>query len=494
MSLIWSILKRGIFTPRRIAVVDDRSTYSYFKVAAGSFFMARAIRRSTDRPHVGLMLPTSGAFPLALLGSWLARKTPVPINYLLRPEELAYVIKDSGIDTLITVGKLLDHVGGEEAMPEGVKIIKLEEQSFKGIPPLCRIPRPANDDTAVLLYTSGTSGKPKGVMLTHGNLQANVTGIAQHAEGLSLTTFLGVLPQFHSFGLTALTLWPLSTGRKAVYTARFMPKKILELIREHRPEVFVAVPSMYNAFLSLKNATREDFASLSFPICGGEPLPAAVAGRLEERFGLSLLEGYGLTETSPVTNCNVPHANKPSSVGKPLFNVKNIIVDDQEQLVATGGEGEILICGPSVMKGYYELPDQTRDAFTELEIEGQPRMCFRTGDIGKIDEDGYLFITGRKKEMLIVSGENVFPREIEEALNQHPSVRDSAVIGMQDESRGEVPIAFVELEEDVELDEAGIRSFVRERIAPFKVPREIRAVEALPRNPTGKIMRRELQV
>lgn len=495
MALLRPILKQALRHPKRTAVVDDQGTSPYLKLLGGTFHLAKLIRRTTTRQNVGIMLPTSGAFPMALLGCWQAGRVAVPLNYLLANDDLRYVIDDAQIDTIFTVGKLLDHIGGEDAIPDGVKIIKLEEQSFKGLPPVRWPANPRDDDLAMLLYTSGTSGRPKGVMLSHANLHTNVVGAKEHARLTSSDTFLGVLPQFHAFGVTALTLLPLYMGSKMVYTARFVPRRMVELMREHKPEIFIAVPSMYSALLSVKSATPEDFASLNYTVSGAEPLPQATYDAYRERFDVQLLEGYGLTETSPVSNWSTPFENREHAVGKPLPGVRIFIVNDHNNLLGPDEEGEILIAGPNVMQGYWHLPEKTEEVMHYLELDGedQPLRTFRTGDIGKQDAEGFLFITGRKKEMLIIGGENVFPREIEEALNQHDTVKASAVIGKPDDLRGEVPIAFVELEDEAAFDEKALRQHCRDLLPQYKVPKDIRHLEALPRNPTGKILRRELK-
>lgn len=495
MSLLRPILLKALKHPKQVAVIDDRGSYSYAKLAAGSCFVAREIKNATNARHVGVMLPTSGAFPLTILGAWLAGRVPVPLNYLLAKEELQYVIRDSDIDTLITSTQMLEFIGGAGVIPDGIKVVELEKVNFKGIPPLRWPPNPADDDLAVLLYTSGTSGKPKGVMLTHGNIQSNAFAAVEHAGITKADTFLGVLPQFHSFGLTVLTLLPLVIGAKVVYTARFVPRKIVSLIEEHRPDIFIAVPSMYGALLSVKGATPDSFKSIRLAVSGAEPLPDATYDAFHERFAVKLYEGYGLTETSPATNWSTPDKNKRHSVGTALPGVGNYIVDNDNKILGPNEDGEIILTGPNLMKGYYKLNEQTAEVITTITPPGsdKPVRAFRTGDIGRLDDEGFLYITGRKKEMLIVGGENVFPREIEEVINTHPSVAASAVIGKQDGMRGEVPIAFVELNEGATFDEAAIRNHCRESLAQFKVPKEIRALEKLPRNPTGKIMRRALK-
>lgn len=494
MALLRTIFKQALLHPTRTAVIDDLRTWSYGKLAGGAFFMARAIAQATDKPHVGLMLPTSGAFPAALLGAWQAGKVAVPLNYLLSKDDLHHVIRDAGLDTVFTASKLLDVIG-EDAIPEGVKVIKLDEMKFSGLPPVRWPASPNEDDLAVLLYTSGTSGRPKGVMLSHRALASNVNAIIQHAHLSKTNKFLGVLPQFHAFGVTALTLMPLALGAEVIYTARFVPRKLVELMRKHKPNIFIAVPSMYGALLSVKSATPDDFAPLEFAVSGAEPLPQSVFDAYQEKFGCHLLEGYGLTETAPVTNWSTPQQNKQHAVGRALPGVTNLIVDESNSVLGANEEGEILIAGPNVMDGYWQLQEKTDEVFVEIDVPGIGKTkCFRTGDIGKLDDEGYLYITGRKKEMLIVGGENVFPREIEEVLNMHPSVKASAVVGKQDDMRGEVPIAFVEIEEDAEFNDTELRNFVRDAIAQYKVPREVRQIDELPRNPTGKILRRELKV
>lgn len=497
MNLLHSILRHALLKPKTIAVIDDQRSYTYARLVLGAYYLRRTIRRTTTAKHVGIMLPTSGAFPLALLASWLAGRVAVPLNYLLSKDELAYVIKDSDIDTLITVGPMLEYIGGESSIPPGIKLIKLEQQKFTGFPPLAPPPRTAPDDLAVLLYTSGTSGKPKGVMLTHDNLRSNVDAAVDHANLRPNDSVLGVLPQFHSFGLTVLTLLPLRLGAKVVYTARFVPRKLIALLREHRPTLFVAIPSMYGGLLSVKNAGPEDFQSIRVGVSGGEPLPDAVYQQFLERFDFKILEGYGLTETSPATNWSKPDSYKRHSVGPTLPDVRNFIVDEQFNFLPPGQEGEILITGPNVMAGYYKQPQLTDQVIRHLTPPGEsgPIRVFCTGDIGHIDDDGLLYITGRKKEMLIIGGENVFPREIEEVLVRHPAIHAAAVIGKQDTMRGQVPIAFVELNphsHNEAFDPASLREFCRHQLAQFKIPREIHVVDQLPRNPTGKILRRKL--
>ena len=468
-------------SPHRVVAIDDQRSWRGGVMLLLVQHLARRIRETTDAERIGVMLPTSGLFPAALVAGWSAGRTVVPLNYLLSRDDLDYVAKDAGLDTVITVDPMLEFTGG---VPEGTTALRLEDVKL-GFPPLGKGHRWRPDELAVVLYTSGTSGRPKGVMLSHGNLQANVEQVRTWATFTRKDVLFGVLPQFHSFGMTVLTLMPLAVGCKVVYSARFVPKRVLEAVRRHRPTAMLGIPGMYNALRMQKGIRPEDFESLRYIVSGGEPLSDDVYEGFKERTGREISEGYGLTETAPVTNWCLPEENRRGTVGRALPEVEQRIIGEDGSVLPAGTDGEVRIKGPNVMQGYLNLPEETAAVFDQ---DGY----FRTGDMGRIDADGFLSITGRIKEMLIIGGENVFPREIEEVLNRHPSVKDSAVIGAPDPSRGEVALAFVELNDDATFDATALRAHCRESIAQFKVPREIRLVSALPRNATGKIVRRQL--
>lgn len=485
MSIHWPIIKRLAASAARVCITDDRRSYRGLDVLVAASHVAAYLRAKCSSRSVGLLLPTGGTFPIAALGAWMAGKVIVPLNYLLKPEELQYVVDDCETDTVIAVRPLIDHMG---FAPKARNTVFLDEDlDFRSVPDLAW-PSPAEDeDLAVLLYTSGTSGKPKGVMLTHANISANIRQVIEFAEFTRADSMLGVLPQFHSFGMTALTLLPLAGGLRVVYSARFVPQRIVKLIREHRPTIFIAIPSMYNALLAVKDAGPEDFASLRYTVSGGEPLPEAVAARFFERFKVRINEGYGLTETSPVSNLCLPREYRAHSVGRPMPWIEQVIIDPATgRTLGPGKDGEVRMRGPNIMRGYFKLPNETGVA---LDAEG----FLHTGDMGRHDDDGHLYITGRIKEMLIVGGENVFPREIEEVLNRHPSIAASGVVGAMDPMRGETPVAFVETKEGESFDEKTLIRWCRENLAGYKVPSEVRLLQPLPRNATGKIMRRELK-
>jgi long-chain acyl-CoA synthetase len=484
VSVHWPIIRRILSNPRRIAMIDDRRAYKAVELLAASFYLASHLQSRCTTKTLGVLVPTSGAAPIAMLAGWILGKTVVPLNFLLKREELQYVVEHCETDTILTVQPLLDFMGYTPAVKN---VLRFEDVPFSGVPDPILPAFPADDELALLLYTSGTSGRPKGVMLTHGNISANIRQVQDWAHFTSADTMLGVLPQFHSFGLTVLTLLPLTFGIRVVYAARFVPNAIIKLMREHRPTIFVAIPSMYNALLSVKDAGPDDLRSLRYAVSGGEPLPDATFSRFRERFNITLNEGFGMTETSPVTNWCRPDEWRAHSVGKTLPRILQRIADPAtNRELPLGTDGELQMRGPNITQGYFKNPDDTAKLFT-------PDGWLKSGDMARFDAEGHLYITGRIKEMLIIGGENVFPREIEEVLNRHPSIKESGVVGRPDPMRGEVPIAFIETREGESFDEPALKRFCRESLAGYKVPDTIIRLDALPRNPTGKILRRELK-
>ncbi|MCB9848968.1 MAG: AMP-binding protein [Phycisphaeraceae bacterium] len=484
MSVHWPILRSLARSPLRVRVIDEQRSWTGASMLYAAFRLADEIERRSTSDHVALLLPTAGVFPVAALASWILGRAVVPLNYLLARDELEYVVRHCDADTIVTVGPMLEFMGYE---PGGAGILRLDDINFRQ-PPSPRWPESAGDsELAAILYTSGTSGNPKGVMLTHGNLSANIRQVVERIEFTPRDTLLGTLPLFHSFGFTVLTLVPLTVGCRIVYVPRFIPQRIVRTIREHRPTIMLGIATMFSALLKLRDAGAEDFASLRLVVAGGEALPDAIFEPFRERFGVTICEGYGLTETSPVTHCALPDDYVRGTVGRSFPSVETRIIDPEtERHQPAGAPGEIRLKGPNVMGGYYKAPRETREAFDE-------RGYFRTGDIGKVDESDRLAITGRLKEMLIIGGENVFPREIEAVLEEHEAVALAGVIGVPDPQRGEVPAAFVELAEDKSATADELRAWCRDRLAPFKTPKSVRIVEQLPRTATGKILRRGLK-
>jgi long-chain acyl-CoA synthetase len=484
--LVEPLLAHAREKPTELAVIDDAGQYTYAQLAAMSIALRRLLSTCTTRPTVGIMLPSGVGFVASFYGTLLAGKAIVPINFLLGDREIAHVLKDSGVDTVLTMPPLAGRL-----KDSGLNVIDLLQlprpTSIPDLPPNSDlVPSKSPDDLAVLMYTSGTSGLPKGVELTYNNLQSDVDASILHAALKDKHVFLGVIPLFHAFGLTGMMLAPIQLGSLTVYIARFSPVAAWNAIKKHNVSLMFAVPSMYAAIANLKSATADDFKSMYAMLSGGEPLPAALVHKFRERFNQPLYEGYGLTETSPVISINVPQSSQYGSVGKPLHNAEVRIVDDSDNALAIESTGEIWLRGPMIMKGYHNLPNETAQVLT-------PDGFFKTGDLGRMDADGFLHITGRKKDMIIVAGEKAFPREIEETLMKHAAVAEAAVVGRRDARRGEVIVAFIVLKEGATASTDALRDFCREQQMPqWKIPREIFLVESLPHSPTGKVLKRVL--
>ncbi len=465
--------------PERVAACDQTLSLDYRSFQALSCGLAGQIAARTDKPHVGVLLPTSVAGALSIFACWYAGRVPVPLNFLLTPPELARVIADADIDLVVTIDLMEKALVASQASP---LLVNGKTTLIPGSRPA---PNAAAHELATLIYTSGTSGDPKGVRLTFDNLVQNARACIEHVRLTPDQVFLSVLPQFHSFGFTAMTMLPLILGASVHFLPRFSPAAVVSAIAEKRVSVFMAVASMYAALAKMRAADPSMLQSLGLAVSGGEALPVSVARAFAEKFGVEICEGYGLTETSPVATMNKPWAKRLGSVGLALPGVKVNTVDATGRELPVGGEGELVIRGHCVMQGYHNKPVATDEV-----VRGGALF---TGDIGRVDADGFVHITGRAKEMIIIGGENVFPREIESAIAEHPAVAEVAVIGTKDESRGEVAIAFVLIQDGATVTEGELKAVCRERLAGFKVPRDIRIARELPRGPTGKILKRALR-
>lgn len=467
--------------PHDLAVVDDLGQYTYQQLAAMSAGLGMYLAGQTDKPHVGLLLPASAGFVASFYGTLLAGKTVVPINFLLSEREVAHVIADSGIDTVVTLPQLASRLASTP-----LKIVDLTQLPKTPAAIAPKFPSPHADDLAVLMYTSGTSGLPKGVMLTYDNLHSDVAACIEHADLQRRHTFLGIVPLFHAFGMTASMIAPITLGAPVVYMARFNGPGVINAIRKHHVSIIFGVPAMFGALLHVADASADDFKGFYAVLSGGEPMPTRMYQAFLKRFGLPLLEGFGMTETSPVLALNTPQANRPGSVGRPVPGVKIKVVDEDGNALPAGQTGELWFQGPMVTKGYYHLPDQTADVIT---ADG----FLKSGDLGHVDADGFLYITGRKKDLIISAGEKIAPREVEEVLLRHPGVAEAAVVGRKDESRGEVPVAFIVANPAHPAKPEDLRTFCRDQGLPaWKCPREVVVVEQLPRSPTGKVVKRAL--
>jgi long-chain acyl-CoA synthetase len=464
--------------PDHLAACDPALTLTCRQFRSAAQNLAGQLPVATQRPHVGVLAPTSASGAAAVYACWYAGKVPVPLNFMLAPPELAKVARDAGLDLVLCAAPLVALARGLD-----LRVLPLEAgTTTTGNTP---VPTIKPDDLAVLLYTSGTLGEPKGACLTFENLTRNAEACIQAAELTSNAVFLGLLPQFHAFGLTATTIVPLMLGATVHYLPRFSPTVVLNLIAQQRVSVFITIASMFGALTGMKDATPDHFASLTHAISGGEPLSPRVAQAWEDRFGVRICEGYGMTEASPVVTLNTRRHYRPGSVGRPLPGITVEALNHDARPVPTNHDGELVIRGHCVMRGYLNKPELTATTVRDGTLF--------SGDIGHLDADGFVYITGRAKEMLIVGGENVFPFEIESVLTQHPAIAEAAVIGVRDDLRGELPVAFAApLPGVTPPSEAELRTFCRDRLAPYKIPRRIYIETNLPRGPTGKILKRAL--
>jgi len=464
---------------RRVAFEDPQGAWTYRKARAAARAVAAAVARMPDE-RVGLLLPSCKEYGAAFFGIQLAGKTAVPLNPALTPPELRLLCTEAEIEHVITCRALAELV---HALPvEGVAVEEATAGRRRG--PRRTTPD-SPEDVAAVLYTSGTAARPKGVMLTHRNFIANLEGCA---EVLPLAPGEGVmvpLPLFHSFALTTGLLFPVAHGASALYPGPFRPQSVLRWLQDRRAAAMMAVPSVYGVLAAVPRPMDLDLSALRYCVAGGERVPEQVEHAFRAHFPVPLLQGYGITEAAPVLAVNPPEANRPGTVGPPLPNVEIRIADDAGRPLPAGAEGEIWARGENVMKGYLGQPDATAEALA-------PGGWLRTGDWGSLDADGYLTVTGRRKELIISRGENISPAEIEEALTAHPAVREAAALPLADARRGEVPQAFVVLNKGARVTADELRIFCRRRIAPHKVPRCIRFRRSLPHGPTGKVLRRKI--
>ena len=440
--------------------------------------------------RIGVMLPNVPAFPIVFYGALAAGATVVPMNPLLKNREVAYYLGDSGAKVLFTWHEAAVEAA-KGAAGTGTKVLEVDEPDMgallAGLTPSSVIAEQADDDDAVILYTSGTTGRPKGAELTHANLTRNAE-LAAH-EMLSAgpgDVMMGCLPLFHVFGLTAGLNATIVSGGTLTLLPRFDPGKALEIIGRDQVTIFEGVPTMYAAMLHHRAHDSAHTSSLRTCISGGAAMPLEIMRGFEQTFGCMILEAYGLSETSPLASFNHPdRERKPGSIGTPVEGVEMRVVDGDGASLPVGEVGEIAVRGHNVMKGYWGKPEATAEAI--------PDGWFRTGDLAKVDSDGYFFIVGRQKDLIIRGGYNVYPREIEEVLHEHQAVAEVAVIGIPHVDLGEEIGAAVKLKLGKTATPAELRAFARERVAAYKYPRHVWFVRELPKGPTGKILHRDVQ-
>lgn len=498
-----SLLSRLAETVRCVghnhAILSESSCLTHQEVADLSDRVAIWLIEQGIRPRdrVALYAVNGPEFPILYLGILKAGATVVPVNLLINRPEVEYVLNDSGARGMLSTQGLLNRlgldlsscpdllfsleVGGSSDIDQALTAVLAQAPAHWDPPVISDL------DLAAILYTSGTTGFPKGAMLSHGNLASNTSSVTRAmAWRPGQDRVLVVLPMFHAFAATVGVLTPLTNGSAIVPLARFEPDLVAEAIGRFQATIFLGVPSMYGVLLRLQPDRTPLFRSLRFGVSGGAALPLAVHQAFEARFSITLYEGDGPTECSPVTCVNpIGGLNKPGTVGLPVPDVEMRIIDAFGNEQAVGEVGEIAVRGPSVMQGYWRQPDATSEVF----LDG----WFLTGDLGMQDEDGYFSIVDRKKDLIIVNGMNVYPRMIEEVLNAHPDVLEAAVIGERNERHGEVPVAYVALTPLARLEARQLRDYCRSRLGTHQIPKRFEIREALPKNAAGKIMKRELR-
>jgi long-chain acyl-CoA synthetase len=506
LNLAAILRKSAAKYPKKTAIVIGDKAISYEALHAMARKFASGLAKLGVRrgDHVALMLPNVPQFTIAYYAAHYLGAPVIPLNVLLTPDEIAYHLTDSDAVALVAWEGFFDQaragferIGSckhlivakgnpaDTTAPEGAHSMTA---LIGGSDPVTELPDTMPDDTAVILYTSGTTGRPKGAELTHFNLFYNAEYSSTRLMPLSPETVaLVVLPLFHSFGQTVFQNGVLNTGGTLVLLPRFDPKSAFQLMQQHRVTYFGGVPTMYFALLNYPEAKEYDVSSLQYCCSGGAAMPVEIMRAFNEKYRVSILEGYGLSETSPVASFNVlGRPTKPGSVGIPIEGVEFKLVDEAGKTIdAPMVPGEICIKGPNVMKGYYKRPEATAESIKA--------GWFSTGDVAHRDEDGYYFIVDRKKDMIIRGGFNVYPREIEEHLYTHPAVLEAAVIGVPHESHGEEVKAVLALKPGQTVTAEQIIAFCKEKLAAYKYPRTVEFRDSLPKTATGKILKRELR-
>ncbi len=490
-NLALNLTRTAAEHPDELAVKLDDAAFNYGLLDNASQRVAAMLKAKGVGPgdSVAIMLPNVPYFPAVYYGVLRAGAVVVPMNVLLKGREVAYYLADSQTKLLFAWHDFMEaaQTGAEEA--GGVEVVAVKPGEIEGLifahEPDEAVAEVAGDDTAVILYTSGTTGKPKGAELTHDNLRNNVR-VAVDLFDLGVgDVIFGGLPLFHSFGQTCAMNAAVACGACVTLLPRFDPGKALEIIERDGCTVFEGVPTMYGALLHHSGRDACDVSTLRVCASGGASLPVEVLRGFEECFGCKVLEGYGLSETSPVASFNHPdRERKAGSIGTPIEGVEMKVVDDDGSEVAQGEIGEILIKGHNVMKGYWRQPEATAEAIKD--------GWFATGDMARVDEDGYFFIVDRKKELIIRGGYNIYPREVEEVLYEHPAVREAAVVGVPHAELGEEVGAAVALMAGEHVEAEELSAFVKDQLAAYKYPRRIWFVDELPKGPTGKILKREI--
>ncbi|MBM7702656.1 fatty acid--CoA ligase family protein [Metabacillus iocasae] len=511
MNLSTQLHETAVVNPTKPAYMFAEKHVTYGELDASISKFASGLQKLGVKKgdHVALLVGNSPHFIIGLYGAIRMGATVIPINPIYTADEITYILKNGDVKAVIAVDLLLpllmkvteqistlEHVilcetpqGKELLQTHGLSTTPSFARAFSSVIEIghneFNFPALDDEDVAVILYTSGTTGKPKGAMLTHFNLYRNAKDVADFLDINEQDRVVATLPMFHVFCLTVSLNAPLMNGGTVLIVPKFSPAEVFRVIKEHEATIFAGVPTMYNFLMQHPEGSKEDVQTLRLCISGGASMPVALLKGFEQKFGVIISEGYGLSEASPVTCFNpLDRERKAGSIGTSIMNVENKIVDESGQEVPVGQVGELIVKGPNVMKGYYKMPEETIYTIKD--------GWLYTGDLARMDEEGYFYIVDRKKDMIIVGGYNVYPREVEEVLYNHEAVMEVAVIGVPDMNFGEAVKCFVVVK-DQSVTEEDLLQYCREHLAKYKVPKEIEFLEELPKNTTGKILRRALK-
>ncbi|WP_270182473.1 fatty acid--CoA ligase family protein [Alkalihalobacillus sp. CinArs1] len=503
MNLSEQLKRAALSHPNKQAYIyeDEAVTYEQLDQKVSLFAANLAAEDINKGDHVALILGNSPEFLISYYGVLRAGAVVIPINPVYTPSEIGYLLHNGDVKAIVTLEQALPLVEGMAGQLPGVNLVtyvgegtdskvisNIKLKPFTSMVAEEGNPVPSlhteEDDVAVILYTSGTTGRPKGAMLSHKNIVSNASDTADYLEFNSDDVVITALPMFHVFCMTVSMNAPLISGGTLLIMPKFSPQEVFRVAEKYKATVFAGVPTMYNFLYQYPEGRSEYFKHVRICISGGSPLPVALLHRFEEKFNVRVSEGYGLSEAAPVTCFNpLDRPRKPGSIGTNITNVENKVVDELGQEVSPGVVGELIVKGPNVMTGYYKLPEDTSATIRD--------GWLYTGDLAKMDEEGYFYIVDRKKDLVIVGGYNVYPREVEEVLYQHPGIVEAAVVGVPDPDFGEAVQAFI-VSKDT-LTEEDVKTYCREHLAKYKCPTIVEFIDELPKNTTGKILRKALR-
>lgn len=503
MNLSAQLHKTAEQFPQKSAYVfmDQETSYANLDASVSKFADGLKQLGVKKGDHIALIVGNSPHFVIGLYGALRVGATVIPINPIYTADEISYMLQDGDVKAVIAVDLLLPilkRIIGHAPFLEHVILCETTD-TVENIPSYFHtFSQVVNrgeatydflelkeEDVALILYTSGTTGKPKGAMLTHKNIYLNAQDVADYLSINGNDRVVAALPMFHVFCLTVSLNAPLMNGGTILIEPKFSPSSIFELIQNRQATIFAGVPTMYNFLLQHDKGKKEHFHTVRLCISGGASMPVALLTNFERKFGVMVAEGYGLSEASPVTCFNpIDRERKAGSIGTSIMNVENKVVNELGEEVEVGQVGELIVKGPNVMKGYYKLPEDTEYALRD--------GWLYTGDLARMDKEGYFYIVDRKKDLIIVGGYNVYPREVEEVLYAHRDIVEVAVIGVPDPSLGECVKCYVVCNNQ-EITEKKLIAYCKEHLAKYKVPSEIEFLKELPKNTTGKILRRALK-